>query len=385
MGSGKRALVFTEAYGSTPRRWPARRRPNATSLRRNRTKHDNLLEKWGGSWHLEVPRIDFLTSLASGLMAPKRMFSLPVIRWLVASIGMKFLSRVQERPLDPAIPVRPDLRSPEGWFGHTRIALVTIIPEEFDAAQEVFGLRENIPGTPYFAGELGERNAWDVVLMQASDRSNVPVMGDVQTLMGDLRPHVIVLLGIAGGLCDENDKGRDGIKTGDVLIADQVTYVEFLKIVPEGALVRSYAIDHPSVSIRKSVCAPIQKTFRIDDHLGEVEPPEPGPFKIHIGSIVSGEKVLGDVNSHIQQGLLRPFDKALAVDMESIGMARAVCDGRSSFWYHPRYVVIRGISDLVSAAENDQMRSGWKKFAAFAAALVAREFVRRLPIDDGVR
>jgi nucleoside phosphorylase len=295
------------------------------------------------------------------------------------------LSQDLEQVSAPAIPVLRELRPPEGWFGYTRVALVTIIPEEFDAAQRVFGLRENIPGTPYFAGEADGRRAWDVVLMQASDRSNVPVMGDVQTLMGDLRPQVIVLLGIAGGLCDEKDQGREGIKTGDVLIADQVTYVEFLKIVPTGALVRSYAIDHPSVSIRKSVCAPIQKTFRIDDHLGEVKPPEPHSFRIHIGSIVSGEKVLGDVKSHIQQGLLQPFDKALAVDMESIGMARAVCDGRSSFWYHPRYVVIRGISDLVSAAENDQMRSEWKTFAAFTAALVAREFVRRLPIDDKVR
>jgi nucleoside phosphorylase len=202
--------------------------------------------------------------------------------------------------------------------------------------------------------------------------------------MEELRPQVIILLGIAGGLCDGNDQGRDGIRPGDVLIADQVSYVEFLKIVPTGPLMRSYAIDHPSVSLRKSVCAPIQKTFRIDAHLGGTVPPEPGPFRIHIGNIVSGEKVLGDVKSHVQQALLRPFDKALAVDMESIGIARAVCDGRSSFWYHPRYVVIRGISDLVSAAENDEMRANWKPFAAYTAALVAREFVRRLPLDDRV-
>jgi nucleoside phosphorylase len=70
--------------------------------------------------------------------------------------------------------------------------------------------------------------------------------------------------------------------------------------------------------------------------------------------------------------------------MESIGMARAVCDGRSSFWYHPRYAIIRGISDLVTAADNNEMRAGWKEFAANAAALVAQEFVRRLPVDDGI-
>ena len=168
-----------------------------------------------------------------------------------------------------------------------------------------------------------------------------------------------------------------------MLIADQVSYVEFLKIVPSGPLIRSYAIDHPSVSLRKSVGVPIQKTFRIDDHLGTARSPKPGPFKIHIGSIVSGEKVLGDVKSHVQQALLKPYDKALAIDMESIGLARAVCDGRSSFWYHPRYVIIRGISDLVSAAENDDQRANWKPFAAHTAALVAQEFVRRLPKDAG--
>lgn len=259
---------------------------------------------------------------------------------------------------------------------------MTIIEEEFSAAQSVFGLNSNIPGTGYFAAESGDRRQWDITLMQATDRSNVPLMGDVTGLMEDLRPQVIILLGIAGGLCKEDNTGRDGIREGDVLIADQVSYVEFLKLEAGNALMRSYAIDHPSVVLRKNICVPIQKTFRIDDHLGEMSPPTPGPFNIHIGGIVSGEKVLGDVTSHVQEALLRPFDKALAVDMESIGMARAVCDGRSSFWYHPRYVVIRGISDLVNASENDAIRAEWKPFAAHTAALVAQEFVRRLPTDE---
>lgn len=271
---------------------------------------------------------------------------------------------------------------PTGRVGRARVALVTIIPEEFDAARNVFGLNSHLPGTAYFVSDP-HQSVCDVALMQASDRSNVPVMGDVSNLMEDLRPQVIILLGIAGGLCDDDDRGRDNIRPGDVLIADQVSYVEFLKLVPSGPLMRSYAIDHPSVSLRKSVGVPIQKTFHINDNLGATQPPETGTFKIHIGSIVSGEKVLGDVKSHVQQALLKPFDKALAVDMESIGLARAVCDGRSSFWYHPRYVIIRGISDLVSAAGNDEQRSNWKDFAAHTAAIVAREFVNRLPNDAG--
>ena len=222
------------------------------------------------------------------------------------------------------------------------------------------------------------------MLIKATDRSNLPVMGDVLVLMEDLRPQVMVLLGIAGAFCD-GDHGREGIRLGDVVIADQVSYVEFLKIEPGGTFMRSYAIDHPSHYLRKTVCAPIKETFKINDHLGEKIPPAPGPFRIHMGGVVSGEKVFGNPNSDIQQALLKPFDKALAVDMESIGMARAVCEGRSSFWYHPRYVVVRGISDFIGAADNNDMRARWKLFAAHVAALVAREFVHRLPIDDGVQ
>lgn len=276
--------------------------------------------------------------------------------------------------------------APIGRIGRARVALVTVIEEEFEAARRIFDLKENISGTGYFAAPSAEPGQWNVALMQATDRSNLPVLEDVRELMEDLRPQVIILLGVAGGLCDKDNNGRDGIRPGDVLIADQVSYVEFLKLEQSaGVLVRSYAIDHPSVSLKKLVAMPIQKSFAINDHLGEIAPPEPGPFRIHIGHIVSGEKVLGDVNNEMQQQLLRPYDKALAVDMESIGMARAVCGGRSSFWYHPRYVVIRGISDLVSAADNNGMRAAWKQFASCTAALVAREFVRRLPVDDGAR
>ena len=300
---------------------------------------------------------------------------------------MRFLNLLRfrtksNRSAQPDASVGSLYHPPSGRVGRVRVALVTIIEEEFAAAQAIFNLEQNISGTRYFVSKLGDCGVWDVALMQAADRSNVPVMGDVLSLMEDLRPQIIVLLGIAGALCNDNDVGRDDIRPGDVLIADQVSYVEFLKIDTGRTLMRSFAIDHPSVFLRKSVCTPIQKTFTIDDKVQEIEPPEPGPFKIVIGGIVSGEKVLGDVKSHVQSELLKPFDKALAVDMESIGIARAVCDGRSSFWYHPRYVVIRGISDLVSATGNDIMRADWKPFAAHAAALVASEFVRRLPTDN---
>lgn len=274
---------------------------------------------------------------------------------------------------------------PRGREGKARIGLVTIISEEFDAAQDVFKLTENVTGTAYFVANAANAATadWDIALAQSSDRSNVPTTAIVRDMMEDLRPEIILLVGIAGGLCDQKGKGRDGIEVGDVVMADYVSYTEFLKLDAGNLKLRSYPIDHPSVPLRSRVSQPLSKdkTFDLRGAL-QSRFSQDAPCKIHIGQIVSAEKVLGDAKSALQQGLLAPFDKAIAVDMESIGMARAVCDGRTSFWYHPRYAVIRGISDLVDGEDNSNQRTKWKEFAAYAAAFVAYEFVRRLPADS---
>ncbi|WP_316395202.1 hypothetical protein [Bradyrhizobium sp. 33ap4] len=276
--------------------------------------------------------------------------------------------------------------APMGLKGRARVGVITVIPEEFAAAQEVFDLRRNIPETPYFVQTNSTPGDWDTVLTQATDRTNVPLSGDIAAMVQDLRPQVLILLGVAGGLCDDNGKGRDGIDLGHVLIAEYVGYVEFLKITDKGTFHRHYAIDHPSLPLRRSVALPLSKEFDLRGALklqqpDKVTPPRQIVPRIHIGPIVSGEKVMGDIHDPVQINLLKPFDNSLAVDMESIGIARQVCERRSSFWYNPRYAVIRGISDLVGPPENAEVRAAWKPFAAHAAAIVAHEFVRRLPRD----
>ena len=251
------------------------------------------------------------------------------------------------------------------------MAVITIIPEEFAAAQEVLDLHVNIEETPYFTGNKSDQRDWDVILTQASDRSNVPAGVEASTLMLDLRPQVLILLGVAGGLCDLNDdlwSGRDGIDLGHVLIAEYVGYTELLKITERGTFHRHYAIDHPSLPLKRNVAFPLQNEFPLIDAIQmrlptvELTPRRGIVPKIHIGPIVSAEKVMGGFHDPVQQALLKPFDNSLAVDMESIGIARAVCERRSSFWYHPRYTIIRGISDLVGPPENSEVRKAWKPF-----------------------
>jgi nucleoside phosphorylase len=285
------------------------------------------------------------------------------------------------RYLGEAMNEQQHLSHSGGKLGHARVAVLTVIDEEFDAAQKTLGLHVELEGTPYFSTKpIGER-LWDVVLCQSLDRSHIPFKSAVDDAIDDFRPNFLILVGIAGGLSDEGQKsGREGISMGDVLIADSVAYVEFLKVTDSGTFLRHYPIDHPSLHLRKSVTRGIRRSFNLGGAMTEPRPDKTStPPKIFEGQIACGEKVLGSVKDHMQKQLLKPFDKALAVDMESYSMARSVCERRSSIWYNPRYAIVRGISDMASADEgNSETRDSWKKYAAEAAAVVAKDFIRRL-------
>lgn len=272
---------------------------------------------------------------------------------------------------------------PRGKLGHARVAVLTVIDEEFNAARDTLGLTKELEGTAYFVSPDSEKDSPDIVLCQSLDRSNVPFNTAVDDVIDDFRPHFLLLVGIAGGLSDEGNKlGREGIALGDVLIADSVAYVEFLKVTDQGTFLRYSPIDHPSLHLRKTVTRGLRRSFKIEDVLTIGRPDENSKPKIHEGQIACGEKVLGSIKDHMQKQLLKPFDKALAVDMESYGMARSVCERRTSVWYNPRYAIIRGISDMASADEaNSVTRNTWKEYACMAAAAVAKEFIRRLPVE----
>lgn len=82
-----------------------------------------------------------------------------------------------------------------------------------------------------------------------------------------------------------------------------------------------------------------------------------------------------------QRSVVDRYNDALAIDMESVGVARAVHEAREYFDYNPRFLVIRGISDLVrtrhdvQADVNSQERSLWKPYASGVAAAFATRIV----------
>jgi nucleoside phosphorylase len=105
------------------------------------------------------------------------------------------------------------------------------------------------------------------------------------------------------------------------------------------------------------------------------------------GEIVALEFLAGDASAEQQREIFAQYDHALAVDMESAGVARAMHRARSSVHYGPVWIGLRGISDRTAASleaekalgsDNDAERSEWRDYAAAAAARVALLLVERL-------
>jgi nucleoside phosphorylase len=267
------------------------------------------------------------------------------------------------------------------------IGVLTVIDEEFREIKPLLGTTQNIRGSRYYVRP--DRG-------QSTLKSNA----GVAALIDAFRPAYILMVGVAGGV-----EGRDGTAVGDVVIPDFIDYYEMRKLVKGENLRRFEPYDHPSLWLRADIAQPIAREEdwrRLVDE--ERHPTKEGqPPKVIFGSLISGEKVLGDDDAAYQRHILHEYDKALAVDMESWGLASCVYSLRSHRHYNPQYLVIRGISDTIreptpkkkaqqpqSTAtkdapnnpakhlSNNEVRQLWKPYAAHVAGALAAAVVERI-------
>ncbi|WIM12485.1 MAG: hypothetical protein OJF58_003447 [Enhydrobacter sp.] len=249
-----------------------------------------------------------------------------------------------------------------GRTGNALVAIITIVEEEHEAVRALGGFTKLVGNTPYTCRSQLAESVYDVILAKSPDRSNTPCSQLVRNIAEQFRPEFIVLSGIAGGVT-----GRDEIALGDVVVADHVDWYEMRKIADGTDVIRKQAFDHPSMYLRETITqrAKIRGKWL---ELISAERPEPGTPKILEGNLIAGDKILGDKENEYQRSILKEFDKALAVDMESYGLARGVYNARSTRHYNLNYLVVRGISDLVDQVGNNEQRIKWRAYAAATAA-----------------
>ncbi len=259
----------------------------------------------------------------------------------------------------------------KGRVGSAEVAMLTITDREFAAAQRILGFEHSIADTPCFAASGKEDHAYDFLLTQASSRSSGPAGKAVAQLIEDFRPAFILLVGTAGGVSTRTPK------LGDVVIGDFVDYTEFTKLHDGRVIPRKIPYDHPSVYLRVNIASGIKSSNEWQGLIG-IDRPGAGSITVHVGHIAAGEKILSDMGSEYQNSIVKIFDKALAFETESYGVAHEIFHARRSVSYNIQYLVIRGVSDLIDVEASNETRELWTPYAASAAVAFGRAVAEKV-------
>jgi nucleoside phosphorylase len=268
-------------------------------------------------------------------------------------------------------------------------ALLTVVDEARDAAVEFLNVqRQNWIdrlglkwATAYVPALDGGKHV--VVVGKSVDRSNGPAFEAADAMLRAWRPRHFVVADIGGGFVD-----RDDIQLGDVVVASDIKYFEVEKQVPHGpARPREYPIQQPSTGPRDSFGS--LSSWKPDWYrkAGLMRPKsaQRRTPKVLPGQIVCGEKLLTDPDSDLVKRLVVTFDKALAVDMESAGVGRALL-ARQREGIFCEFTVLRGISDFIDKLDDDNqaVRDNWKPYAARVAVLAAYTWITQAASTSGV-
>jgi nucleoside phosphorylase len=200
--------------------------------------------------------------------------------------------------------------------------------------------------------------------------TNLQAGGCIRDVIEHWRAEALILCGIAGGIPE-----RQQIQVGDIVVPDYVHYCSFAKLSENGRQRRYIAYDHPSLSLHATYAAPLRddSSWMTSDLSGLL--PDGRLPRVLIGGLIAGDKVYGDPTSEEQTQILTDFDDAIAIDMESVGLCRAVADARRYTFYNPRLLIIRSVSDMLGDSANNEQRVKYKEAAATIAATFAKQVV----------
>ncbi|KND34366.1 5'-methylthioadenosine/S-adenosylhomocysteine nucleosidase [Streptomyces acidiscabies] len=230
------------------------------------------------------------------------------------------------------------------------VAIITGLPLEYEAVRSLLtGLGERMIGTA-LSVEVGELpdSAWQVALADASS-AHIPATILIKDVVRQLRPDALLFVGIAGGL-------KDTVEVGDLVVATRIYAFQGGAQTPEGLYARPQAW-HPSHRLEQAA------RFALWG--------EPG---VHFGAVAAEEIVLNDEHTSLLAQLRRSYNDALAVEMESAGMAHA-----AHLTAEVETLTVRGISDAADPAKKPEDPRAAQSHAANRAAGAAAAVLRKLP------
>ncbi|MFF3336635.1 hypothetical protein ACFYWX_45320 [Streptomyces sp. NPDC002888] len=232
------------------------------------------------------------------------------------------------------------------------VVILTALPVEYAAVRAHLSdvvRREDDYGTVFDCGRLADTGLTAAVALIGEGNENAALItGQAYNLFG---PRALLFVGVAGALSED-------LEIGDVVVATRIYAYHGAKVNPGASLARPRAWD---ASWRL-----LQAAYRAT-HEPDVT--------VHYKPIAAGEVVLNDRASNLSEHLEKNYNDAVAIEMESAGVARAAhVSGRLDT------LTIRCISDKADGRKREADAKGTQRIAASRAATIAvavlREFAK---------
>jgi len=255
----------------------------------------------------------------------------------------------------------PGRREQRGGSG-VDIGILTVLREEMQA---VVAVLSGLPGYRSYTDRTGvdvheatvrtDGGTLRVVATQTARPGQAGADAAYRWLTTTLRPSVVLLVGIAGGI-------RSDVAIGDVVISDEIIMYDARRETADGARRRGEA---------QTIAALLHhrvNAYRL--RYGEtIDVPPAGPVRVFFGPIGSGGAVITDQHSDIRRYLAEVNEKTLAVETEAAAVAHAFYYGAGHSDAPRAWLTIRGISDHADAAKG---HADHQLASNHAAAVMAR-------------
>ena len=234
------------------------------------------------------------------------------------------------------------------------VAILCPIPAEYNAirAHLEHPREEQQEGQYYTVGAFrGGHQQYRIVLRETGSRNNEVALA-AERAIRQYQPKIIILAGIAGGVKD--------VVVGDVVVGTQAYGYEAGKSTDAGFSSRPNVLPYSRELIE--LAKVVERSGAWRQRLPTHTSPLP---KVYFGPIASGDQVVASTRSEAYRTIKAHYNDTLALEMESIGFARAV-----AAYPHISALNIRGISDLLDGKNAAHDQASQPRAAAHAAAFV---------------
>ncbi len=239
------------------------------------------------------------------------------------------------------------------------VVLLTALDLEYQAVRQYMGqtrIQSHPAGTLFESGHL--RDVPGTVALAVTGEGNVSAAVLAERAIAMFQPKALLCVGVAGGL-------KDDIALGDIVVATKVYALHGGREHPDGFLARPKA--WPASHELEQLARYLAHEGTWTSLLPHDPPPRAQPAcrapTVHFKPIASGEVVLSATGMSLATRLRVTYDDAVAVEMESAGIAQAAHLNRSL-----PALSVRGISDRADASKHIADATGWQQIAARRAA-----------------